>query len=192
MYKVYIYIFLRYTNNQNEGAQYTAYILFVYLYYKKHLKEVFKSLMQSFFQFSICRYFVLKLHFCCMYNSSILHKPQHQLAIKQTKAAQCLCLFSLQHVKREKSQFQGRSFCKTNKFHICMSTSIQLLSITWSGFPHARAPRGLIWHWRTLWGRKMDQHHGFPSWTSRWSNLLPAELTKWISRSLLGGWHGSI
>lgn len=154
--------------------------------------KVFKSLMQSFFQISICRYFVLKLHFCCMYNSSILHKPQHQLAIKQTKASQCLCLFSLQHFKRKKSQFQGRSFCKTNKFHICMSTSIQLLSIMWSGFLHARAPRGLIWHWRTLWGRKTDQHHVFPLWTSRWSNLLPAELTKWISRSLLGGWHGSI
>lgn len=103
--------------------------------------------MQSFFPFSTRRYFVQKLQFCCMCNSFILHKPQHQLAIKQIKAAQCLCLFSLQHFKTVKSQFSGRSFYKTNTFHMCVSTSIQprldvLLLITWSGFLHACPPRG--------------------------------------------------
>lgn len=146
--------------------------------------------MQSFFPYSICRYFVQKLPFCQMYDSSIVHKPQHQLAIKHTKTAQHLCLSSWEQFETLKSQFSGQRVHKTDTFRV--STSIQsrldvLLLITWSGSLQPVLQRLIC---RS--GRKRNLHDGGLSWTRRRSRLMPAELMKWIRRCLFGGWQGSI
>lgn len=127
--------------------------------------------------------------FCQMYNSFIMHK-QHQLAVKHTKTAQRLCLSSWEQFETLKSQFSGRSVNKTDPFRV--STSIQprldvLWLITWSGSLQPVLQRLIC---RS--GRKRNLHHGGPSWTRRGSRLMPAELMKWIRRSLFGGWQGSI
>lgn len=144
----------------------------------------------SLFSMSICRYFVQKLPFCQMYNSFIIHKSRHQLAIKHTKTAKHRCLSSGEQFETLKSQFSGGSVHKTDTFRV--STSIQprldvLLLITWSGSLQPVLQRLIC---RS--GRKRNLHDEGLSWTRRRSRLMPAELMKWIRRCLFGGWQGSI
>lgn len=155
----------------------------------RHLYFLIK-LNAVFFTVFICRYFVQKLPFCQMYNSFIMHKPQHQLAIKHTKTAQRPCLSSWEQFETLKPQFSGGSVQETDAFRV--STSIQprldvLWLITWSGSLQPVLQRLIC---RS--GRKRNLHHGGPSWTRRRSRLMPAELMKWIRRCLFWGWQRSI
>lgn len=87
-----------------------------------------------------------------------MHKPQHRLAIKHTKTAQCLCLLSLWRFERIKSQFSSRSF------HPGQIRCLVVNNVKWA--PPACPPTGDL-----PVGQKEE-----PSRTRWRSRLMPAEL----------------